>query len=115
MNHTKSILLGLSLLFAASLAQTQVNSQDANQTSSGVLIDSGKIRFYETKQIRGEENYQINQLPNGDLIIQATTDMPFAGQENKPLVNVNLRTAKDLTPQSFEIKGPTLLDLEEAT
>ena len=41
--------------------------------------------------------------------------MPFAQQENKPLVNATLRAAKDLTPQSFEIKGPTLLDLEEAT
>lgn len=97
---------GLFLLFAASLAQAQAGS---------VLIDSGKIRFYETKQIRGEETYQINQSPNGDLIVQARTDLPFAEQENKPLVNATLRTAKDLTPQSFEIKGPTLLDLEEAT
>jgi imidazolonepropionase-like amidohydrolase len=79
------------------------------------LIESGKIRFYETKQIRGEETYQINQSANGDLIVQARTDLPFAEQENKPLVNATLRTAKDLTPQSFEIKGPTLLDLEEAT
>jgi imidazolonepropionase-like amidohydrolase len=112
MNPTKSILLGLSLLFAASLAQTKVNSQNANQS---VVIDSGKIRFYETKQIRGEETYQINQLPNGDLIVQARTDLPFIGEEKKPLVNATLRTAKDLTPSSFEIKGPTVLDLEEAT
>ena len=41
--------------------------------------------------------------------------MPFAQEENKPLVNMTLRTAKDLTPQGFEIKGPTLLDIEEAT
>ena len=106
MSHTKSILAGLLLLFAASLAQAQ---------ASGVLVESGKIRFYEIKQIRGEETYQINQLPNGDLIVTAKTQMPFAEQENKPLVNATLRTAKDLTPHSFEIKGPTTLDLEEAT
>ena len=106
MSHTKSILAGFLLLFAASLAQAQ---------ASGVLVDSGKIRFYEIKQIRGEETYQINQLPNGDLIVTAKTQMPFAEQENKPLVNATLRTAKDLTPHSFEIKGPTTLDLEEAT
>ena len=106
MSHTKSILAGLALLFAATLAQAQADS---------VLIDSGKIRFYETKQIRGEETYQINQSPNGDLIVQAKTELPFAQQEKKPLVNAILRAAKDLTPQSFEIKGPTLLDLEEAT
>jgi imidazolonepropionase-like amidohydrolase len=106
MSHAKSTLAGLLLLFAASLAQAQAGT---------VLIESGKIRFYETKQIRGEETYQINQSANGDLIVQARTDLPFAEQENKPLVNATLRTAKDLTPQSFEIKGPTLLDLEEAT
>jgi hypothetical protein len=106
MSQTKSIFAGLALLFAATLAQAQADS---------VLVDSGKIRFYETKQIRGEETYQINQSPNGDLIVQARTDLPFAGEENKPLVNATLRAAKDLTPQSFEIKGPTLLDLEEAT
>jgi imidazolonepropionase-like amidohydrolase len=107
MSHTKSILVGLSLLFAASVTQAQ--------TANNVLIDSGKIRFYETHQIRGEENYQIKQLPNGDLLVQATTDMPFAEQETKPLVKVTLRTAKDLTPESFAIKGPTLLDIDEAT
>jgi hypothetical protein len=72
MSHTKSILAGLALLFAASLAQAQAGS---------VSIESGKIRFYETKQIRGEETYQINQSPNGDLIVQAKTELPFAGQE----------------------------------
>src|ERR1041384_1416296 len=107
MSHTKSILATLSLLFAASLVQAQ--------NTSSVLVDSGKIRFYETKQIRGEETYQISQRPNGDLIVTAKTDMPFSQEETKPLVNAILRTAKDLTPQSFEIKGPTMLDLEEAT
>ena len=104
MNHTKSILVGLTLLFAATVTQAQ-----------NVLIDSGKLRFYETKQIRGEETYQINQLANGDLIVEAKTELPFVDQENKPLVNATLRTAKDLTPTSFTIKGPILLDQEEAT
>jgi imidazolonepropionase-like amidohydrolase len=115
MKPTNLISFGLSFLLAVGLAQTQVNSQNTNKTSSGVLLDSGKIRFYETKQIRGEETYQIDQLPNGDLIVQARTDLPFAEQENKPLINSTLRTAKDFTPQSFVIKGPTLLDIEEDT
>lgn len=88
MNHTKSILIVLSLLFAATVTKAQ-----------SVLIDSGKFRFYETKQIRGEETYQINQLANGDLIVEAKTELPFVDQENKPLVNATLRTAKDLTPR----------------
>ena len=94
----------LSLLFAATAAHAQ-----------GVAIETGKIRFYETKEIGGEENYQVNQLPNGDLIFQIKTELPFAGQDKKPLVNATLRTAKDLTPKSFDIKGTTLLEIEEDT
>src|SRR5262245_28152772 len=106
MKRATPIVIALFLLLAAGLAQTQVRSQNARPTSGGVLVDSGKIRFYETKQIRGEETYQIDQLPDGELMVQAKTDLPFAGQEKKPLVSTTLRTAKDFTPQSFVIKGP---------
>ena len=113
MNQTKSMLVSLSLLVAASLTQTVVNSQSEKPTSSSV--ESGKIRFYETHEIRGEENYQITQSPNGDLTLEVKTDLPFAGDEKKPLVNATLRTGKDLTPQSFAIKGSTMLEIEEDT
>jgi hypothetical protein len=63
MNYTERIVVLLSLLFAASFTQAQ-----------SVSIDSGKFRFYETKQIRGEETYQINQLPNCDLLLEVKTD-----------------------------------------
>lgn len=110
---TRLIVLGVSVLSLTSHAR--VNAQTANQTSTTVLTESGKIRFYETKQIRGEETYQINQSPNGELTVQSRTDLPFAEQEKKPLVNATLRTTKDFTPQSFAIKGPTLLEIEEDT
>ncbi len=112
MRPLKFLVLALPLIFAASLVQSQTNLQN---TSGTTVIESGKIRFYETHQIRGEETYQINQSPNGDLLLQAKTDLPFAGEDKKPLVNMTLRTAKDLTPQSFAIKGTTLLELEEDT
>jgi imidazolonepropionase-like amidohydrolase len=108
MNRYECIVIVLSLVFAASL--TRANFQNAPH-----LIESGKIRFFETKQIRGEETYQINQSANGEIVLQAKTDMPFAEQDKKPLVNVTLRTRKDFTPESFAVKGPTLLELEEDT
>ena len=95
-------------------AQTTANPSAA-QTGSSSVIESGKFRFYETKQIRGEETYEITRSANGELLLTAKTDMPSAEQENKPLVNVTLRTGADFTPQAFQIKGPTLLDLEENT
>ncbi|HJP92380.1 MAG TPA: amidohydrolase family protein [Pyrinomonadaceae bacterium] len=106
MKRLKSILLVLPLILAANLA---------HGPSSIDVVENGKFRFYETKQIRGEETYQINQSANGELLVQVKTDMPFAEQEKKPLVNATLRTTKDFTPQSFTIKGPTLLELEEDT
>ena len=96
-----AVFIGVLLLSAASLAHAQT--------------ESGKIRFYETKQFRGEETYQITQTPNGELTVQVKTELPFAEQEKKPLVNITLRTTKDFTPLSFSIKGPTLLDIEEDT
>lgn len=102
----KLIIFALPLVFAANVAQTTV---------SPVVVESGKFRFYEIKQSRGEETYQINQTANGELTVQVKTDLPFAEQETKPLVNATLRTTKDFTPQSFAIKGPTLLEIEEDT
>src|SRR2546423_6936237 len=113
MNRYECILIGLSLVIAANL--THANFRNAPHPSSAGLIESGKIRFYETKQIRGEETYQINQSAGGELVLQVKTDMPFAEQDKKPLVNVTLRTRKDFTPESFAIKGPTLLEIEEDT
>ncbi len=109
----------LSLLFVTSFcnrtsAQTTANPSAA-QTGSSSVIESGKFRFYELKQIRGEETYEIARTTNGELLLTAKTEMPSAEQENKPLVNVMLRTSADFTPRSFQITGPTLLDLKENT
>jgi imidazolonepropionase-like amidohydrolase len=101
-----SILLALASLVAAQTPQTQ---------GGPLVIESARIRFYETKQIRGEENYQITKARSGELILTAKTELPFAEQETKPSVNTTLRMQPDLTPRSFETKGPTLLDLEESS
>src|ERR1051326_4675488 len=78
------------------------------QRSEGVpvAIESARIHFYETKQIRGEENYQITKAAGGELILTVKTELPFAEQETKPSVNTTLRMRPDLTPTSFETKGP---------
>jgi len=103
----------LCFLVAASIGG--VANGQATGAANSQIIESGKFRFYETKQPRGEETYEIRRSATGELLLTAKTDMPFAEQENKPLVNVTLRTSADFTPQAFQIKGPTLLDLEENT
>jgi len=111
MIHAKLTLLMLcTLLSPGAYALAQVKTSPAAQ-----VIETGKFRFYETKQIRGEEDYTISRTTAGDLLVQAKISMPFAEQEIKPLVSTTLRMKADATPRSFEIKGPTLLEIEENT
>jgi imidazolonepropionase-like amidohydrolase len=90
-----------------------VQSQSRSNEAAVAVIESGKLHFYETKQIRGEENYEIKKSATGELTLTTKTDLPLAEQDNKPQVSASLRMSADYTPQSFQIKGPTLLDLEE--
>ena len=102
MNPFRYISLGFLLALAASLADAQVT-------------ESGKIHFYDYKELRGEETYQITQSANGELTVAARTELPGIDQENKLLLNLTLHTTKDFTPRSFSIKGPTLLEIDEDT
>lgn len=107
------LLVLLSFLFLIS-SQTRVNTQTRSGTGSGPaspassstakVIESGKFRFYELKQVQGEENYEITRSPGG-LVVKAKLDLPFWGEELKPLLNATLGTKDDLTPEQFEIKG----------
>jgi imidazolonepropionase-like amidohydrolase len=100
---------------AALLVCGAANAQSASppQQAAAAVIESGKFHFYETRQIRGEENYEIKRSPNGELTLTTKIDLPSAEQDNKPQVSASLHTNAEYTPQSFQIKGPTLLDLEE--
>ena len=110
----------LSLLFVLSVFETVGKAQvksggPARQGSMAAqAIESGKFRIYETKQIQGEETYEISRNQNG-LIVQAKIDLPFMGEEKKPSLTPTLRTKNDLTPELFEIKGIRPLEVETNT
>src|SRR6185295_16957669 len=112
MKTTKlALLCSLAALLGCGIVNVQSQSR-ANEIAATV-IESGKFHFYETKQTRGEENYEIKRSSTGELTLTTKIDLPYAEQDNKPQVSASLRTSADYTPQSFQIKGPTLLDLEE--
>src|ERR1051326_56653 len=111
MNSTLLILCTLLSLSVSAQAQTKTpQPKPASQ-----VIEQGKFRFYETKQIRGEEDYTISRSTNDELIVAAKITLPFAEQETKPLVTAMLRTNADYTPRTFDINGPTLLEITENT
>jgi hypothetical protein len=105
------LLLGLAI--GAGPTATPKSPQTPGPVSE--TIETGRFRFYETKQLRGEETYTIDRSSDGTLIVKAKTEMPFAEQEKKPLVNSLLRMKADFSPLAFETKGPTLLEIEENT
>jgi len=108
-----TLLILCTLLSLGVSAQAQRKTRQAKPL--GQVIERGKFRFYETKQIRGEEDYTISRTTDDELFVQAKTTLPYAEQDTKPLVNAMLRTKADYTPRTLEIKGPVLLDIQENT
>lgn len=112
-----AILLALLILCTCpslgGYAHAQTKTPQAKPATQ--VIETGKFRIYELKQIQGEEAYTISRTADGELLVEAKTTMPFSEQDTKPLVGATLRAKVDYTPQTFEIKGPTLLEIEENT
>ena len=57
--------------------------------SAPKVIESGKFRIYELKQVQGEETYSITGGPDG-LGVKARLDLPCWREELKPLLNATL-------------------------
>lgn len=75
------------------------------------VIDSGKFRIYELKQLQGEEVYEVRRNNAGSTTITAEITLPFMGEDQKHKLNATLRTKADLTPESFQLKGVKLSEL----
>jgi hypothetical protein len=99
-----AVLSLLLLISSRPLVNAQTKSKPPASPEPEQVIESGKFRIYELKQVQGEESYEITRGPGG-LIAKAKFDLPFWGEELKPLLNVTLRMKSDLTPELFEIKG----------
>jgi imidazolonepropionase-like amidohydrolase len=107
---SKRVIVSL-LGFAVLWFQPQALPQTPPQPSPKV-IEAGKFRFYETKQLMGEENYEIKRGAAGTLEATTKIDLPFMGEEQKPSLTAVLRMKTDLTPQTFEINGIRPLGVE---
>src|SRR5689334_6751143 len=114
MIRANSTLFILFTLFSLSVS-AQAQEKTPQPKSADQVIEQGKFHFYETKQIRGEEDYTITRGTDDELLVQAKTTLPFAEQDTKPAVTATLRTGADYTPHTFEINGPTLLEIQENT
>jgi imidazolonepropionase-like amidohydrolase len=76
-------------------------------TAGGVFAqtpasESGKFRLHKFEQAIGEESYTIK--PDGDALVISST-FEFTDRGRKVPLSAELRTGRDLTPESFNIKG----------
>jgi hypothetical protein len=99
MKPSKSRALIVAFLLFTTLALVGV----AQQPSSAVL-EQGKFILHKFEQPIGEETYEIRR--EGDSLA-AKIDFKFTDRGSEVPLTTTFRSARDLTPQSFEIKGRT--------
>jgi len=88
----RSFLLAL-LLFVAGTSALAQTAQP---------IESGKFRLHKFEQPIGEETYTVTR--DGDSLVTKTA-FAFTDRGRRVPLSAELRTAKDLTPEKFNIKG----------
>src|ERR1700733_13020993 len=94
------------LLLAVCLVQ-QVFSQTPDQNAA--IVEQGKFRLHKFEQPISEESYRITR-DAGSLVVR--TDFKFTDRGTDVPLTATFRSAPDLTPQEFEIKGKTARPLE---
>jgi imidazolonepropionase-like amidohydrolase len=68
------------------------------------LIEQGKFTLHKIEQPIGEETYEIHR--DGDILTAQIT-FKFTDRSSPVPLTTTFRSAQDLTPRSFEIKGRT--------
>lgn len=94
-------VLACSVLAAVSpaIAAPQQSTPDAS-----ALVEQGKFTLHKFEQTIGEETYEIRR--DGDSL-SVKMDFKFTDRGSAVPLSATFRSAQDLTPQAFEIKGQT--------
>jgi imidazolonepropionase-like amidohydrolase len=88
-------------------------AQQATPPDNGVLIEQGKFTLHKFEQPIGQETYEIRR--DGDSLA-VKIDFKFTDRGSPVPLTTTFRSAPDLTPQAFEIKGQTArpISIDEA-
>src|SRR5580704_15334110 len=107
-HHTMRKQIPIFLLTAACVLSTIVPlatasaQQSANPDAS--ILEHGKFTLHKFEQAIGEETYEIRR--DGDSLA-VKIDFKFTDRGSPVPLATTFRSAPDLTPQAFEIKGNT--------
>jgi imidazolonepropionase-like amidohydrolase len=92
----------VTLCFAFPLASF---AQDSSTSSnSGALIEQGRFTLHKFEQPIGEETYEIRRDGDSQAV---NINFKFTDRGSTVPLTTTFRSAPDLTPQNFEIKGRT--------
>jgi imidazolonepropionase-like amidohydrolase len=100
--QTALILALLSCVLSTAISSTSAAQQTT--TDASALVEQGKFTLHKFEQPIGEETYEIRR--DGDSLA-AKIDFKFTDRGSPVPLTTTLRSAPDLTPQTFEIKGQT--------
>ncbi|HEY6765207.1 MAG TPA: hypothetical protein VI386_10565, partial [Candidatus Sulfotelmatobacter sp.] len=103
----KSQLLSAACALSLVLCSSLLLSQTALSPSD--VVEHGKFRLHKFEQPIGEETYQTSR--DGDSLV-TKIDFKFTDRGSDVPLAVTFRSAQDLTPQVFEIKGKTARSAE---
>src|ERR1700752_1148215 len=96
------VLLLLVVVFPAMAQRTR--SKSTAKAPPAQIIERGTFLFYDFKQLRGHENYEIRR-DRDRLRVTTKINLPSMGEEEKPALSSELLARPDLTLESFKIKG----------
>ena len=103
MRNRIPIVFVLSLLACA--VSTAAQSEPATQqAATSALVEQGKFTLHKFEQPIGEETYEVRR--DGDSLA-VKIDFKFTDRGEDVPLTTSFRSAPDLTPQAFEIKGKT--------
>jgi imidazolonepropionase-like amidohydrolase len=108
-----AVMCFAALVLAASEAAPRSNPQDATQSTVAPTIEQGKFTLHKFEQPIGEETYEIK--PDGDSL-SVKMNFKFTDRGSAVPMTATFRSAQDLTPEAFEIKGKNsrLTTIDEA-
>jgi imidazolonepropionase-like amidohydrolase len=95
---------GIVLIALAIFSVSLANAAAAQQASDSPLVEQGKFTLHKFEQPIGQETYEIRR--EGDSLA-VKIDFKFTDRGTPVPLTTTFRSAPDLTPQAFEIKGQT--------
>ena len=101
----------VTLLIVPVLLAGILHGQNAAQPAiaTPAVLEQGKFRLHKVEQPIGEETYEITRDGNS-LVVRM--DFKFTDRGTPVPLSATFRSAQDLTPEAFEIKGKTARPVE---